>query len=209
MKKPKDSTLPVTVAESGETRMSRKKLSPDHEVAKGRDRSRRTALKGLLGVGALMPFSAKAATHDDSLAKCREDLAASENFEDQVRIHPEKLKNGADIIQRVVTDPAFRRRVRANPVEMLARMGVDLSPEHADTMRRAVAENPDFLVDIVEAEKFPDAGLGDHAHVLVGVVIAIAAGISSSVEAACEEQVVPREKVARAFIKQLFSRCRI
>jgi hypothetical protein len=59
------------------------------------------------------------------------------------------------VIDRALTDPEFRKAVKASPVETLAKAGVKLPPAAAEALTKAMKQDPNVLRKAVLGEASP------------------------------------------------------
>jgi hypothetical protein len=155
---------------------------------KGKQYTRREVLKSAAAAGAVVPLS----------SLLWQTGAQAQQTTPTLSLDPEKLARTSQIIERVTTDPAFRERVKAYPVEALAEMGIMLSPEAAEgfTMILKKGNDPDLLIkamlgapspqqmkDLVDAALAPIATAAITQGAVVGVqsttrvVVYVATGV--------------------------------
>jgi hypothetical protein len=80
------------------------------------------------------------------------------------------------VVDRVLTDPQFRKSIKTSPIETLERMGIKLPPETAKVLREVMKQDPDALRKAVLGEASPLIGYynPDQSYLDIVIVIIIA-----------------------------------
>jgi hypothetical protein len=119
--------------------------------------SRRNVLKTLITAGTLVPLSSKLAAGQVS-QKPEPEQAFSDTRRKEISelsINGDRAKIAALIIDRVATDPEFRKLVKAQPVSTLRTMGITLNSDAQEALEVLSAEDPDVLIKAMLGEEFP------------------------------------------------------
>lgn len=90
------------------------------------------------------------------------------------------------VVDRVLTDPQFRKAIKASPIETLERMGVKLPPDTAKALSEIMKQDPDALRKAVLGEASPLIGYYNpdqsYLDIVIVIIIAVAAFITPGIE---------------------------
>lgn len=149
----------------------REKQVNERKEKQGKQFTRREALRALGAATALVP-------------------AASLLWEGGVRAAvPQKNKKGQEIgqlIDKALTDPEFRKALKARPAEVLAQAGIELPTEIAEALTKAMKQgshDPNKLIRAVLGEPSPlitdlsALSLSSEEDIIVAVFVVISAAI--------------------------------